>query len=354
MFANSYLDKIALILTLTGLATACQSEPRRKPAQIRPGSADPVARSPVAVASMAGPMQPVQAPSPTQAPAAATAEMAPPPGEMAEPVMPEAEPAEATPPVKLEVEVSESPSEDPARQLLVGYERLNKRAAESVEISTDRNGSEFPGSLTRAKIRSVAVPIEEGARTPRAMTLELSLPEQRTPYAACLHKSDCGCEDTKPYAYISLSHALPTDAHLNQYKSLSFWARSGEAFELHVILSCYVQPRPQSTVAPFNGYLDAAYTQVDPCWQSPRVELPLSDPIEIRGDDVWHRYQFSVADLKPGEPVELRGGGLMECSLGKVTHVAYVLKKSKPRMAGEYPEQKGVVYFDDLEGITAP
>ncbi len=254
---------------------------------------------------------------------------------------------------KLQVLVSETAADDPAKQLLIGYERLGKsKKSEHIDLNTDRNAVEFPASVTSAKLRGVKVAASEGAGRARALEVEFNLQDQRAEFAGCSAKAACGCEGAIPYAYVSLSQQLPTDAHLDQFPSLSFWARSPESYQLHIILSCFVEPRPLDTLAPSNGYLDEAHTQIDPCWHAQRVELPLSDPIDIRGDNVWHRYQFRIADVPPSEPVTLMGGGLMVCSLDKVNHVVYVLKKSHPPQLGEYPKDQGIVQFDNLERLT--
>lgn len=248
--------------------------------------------------------------------------------------------------------VSETAPESGGRQLLAGYERLGKpKNREFIEVNTDRNAVEFPSSLTLAKIRGAKVAKGEGAGPARALELDFTMVDQHATFAGCSTKTACGCEDIKPYAYISLSHGLPAEAHASDFKWLSFWARSQEPYDLHLILSCFVEPRPLDNVPPNNGYLDAAHTQMDPCWHSPRVELPLSDPIAIRGDNQWHRYQVRIADLPPSEPVTLTGGAQMVCTLDKVTHVVYVLKKNHPPLPGEYPKDQGAVFFDNLEGL---
>ena len=338
------VDRVAAFLALGCLGLACQGDPQPKrapPAAYAAASASPASAS--AASASAAPTaaaDPVRAPQEASAAAAST---------------PPAADLRRSPRTSLQLGVSEVASDDPGKQLLVGYERLGRsRNLQRVDISTDRNAVEFPASVTSARIRGVAVPADTGAGKGRAMSLKLRLREQWAEFAACIGNPTCGCEGVIPYAYISLGQELPAEPRLDAFKTLSFWAKSKEPFELHMVLSCYVEPRPKSTVAPNNGYLDEAHTKMDPCWQSPRVELPLSDPIEILGDDMWHRYQVPIADLKPSAPVKVNGAGQMVCSLDKVTHVAYVLKKSQPPEPGEYPQDEGEILFDDLEGLTLP
>lgn len=258
-------------------------------------------------------------------------------------------PAAAQP---LDVEVSDLPPSDTQTQVLVGYERPGKsRRREPVDLSTDRNSVEFPQSLTRAKISYVANPAGSGAGPARALELEITLPSQQTQFATCSGKSACGCKGIVPYAYISLSHGLPAGTDLAKWQHLSLWVRSKEAFDLHVMLSCFVEPRPRQTMPPFNGYLDEDLTEMNPCWYAPRAELPLREPIRILGDDRWHRYQVRIDDIPPGEPVTFTGGGQMVCTVQAVTHVIYVLKKNQPPVTGEYPANTGVIRFDDLQAV---
>lgn len=336
MIPISRLGRIAAILALCSLGLACQDETQSQRPQAEADHAEPGHPAPV-VASVANPVVRPQEPAPLAPPVAQ-----PPPA---------AAPVKAVQP-KLDVLVSQRPADDPGKRLLAGYERLGKgKNTEHIEISTDRNAVEFPDSLTRAKIRGVAVAADEGAGKARAMMLELRLVDQQAKYAACTVGDGCGCEGVIPYAYVSLSHDLPAKVRVDEFKALSFWVRSKEPFQLHMVLGCYIQPRPKSTAAPLDGYLDAALTEMNPCWQSPRAELTLPDPIEILGDDIWRRYQVPIAGLKTSEPVELLGGGEMVCQLGKVTRVAFVLKKSHPLVPGEYPKDEAVIFFDDLEGL---
>ncbi len=315
----------ALLLCSLSASLACQSQDRHSSAETERGGAPSHALAPV-----------VASPVPVVAPVAALEPRA---VESTKPARP-----------KLQVLVSEGPSDDPDGRLLAGYERLGKpRNHERVEVSTDRNAAEFPGSVSSARIGGVAVAAGVGAGKARAMELVLRLQNQRTPFATCIGDASgatgCGCDDVIPYAYISVSHDLPAKTRLDQAKFLSFWARSEQPFQLHMVLSCYVEARPEA------GYLDAARTKMDPCWQSPRVELNLPDPIDIRGDDQWHRYQVRIDDLPPGERVFMSDGGPVVCSLDNVAQVAYVLKKSQPPEPGEYPEDKGVIFFDDLQAL---
>ncbi len=326
------------------LATlACQPRPpSEQPKQEAAEAAGPAANAEPATAAVA------------PAVAATAAGLPHEPTPIATPVPPPPAPVVPPPPVKAKmvVLVSDTAPESGGRQLLSGYERLGKsKNRELVEVNTDHNAVEFPSSLTAAQIRGAKVGKGEGAGLARALQLDFTMVDQHTPFAGCGTKTACGCEDIKPYSYISLSHALPPEAHASDFKWLSLWARSQEPYDLHLILSCFVEPRPMDTVPPNNGYLDAAHTQMDPCWHSPRVELPLSDPIAIRGDNQWHRYQVRIADLPPSEPVTLTGGAQMVCTLEKVTHVVYVLKKNHPALPGEYPKDQGSVYFDNLEGL---
>lgn len=253
---------------------------------------------------------------------------------------------------ELEVEVSELPPSATESQLLVGYERPAKGGRrEAVELSTDHNSVEFPQSLTRARISYVRNPSDAGAGAARALELKFALPSQKTPFATCSGKSACGCKGIVPYAYISLSHDLPKGADLSNWQHLSFWARSKKPFDLHVMLSCFVEPRPQRTMPPFDGYLDEDLTEMNPCWYAPRAELPLREPIAILGDDRWHRYQVRIDDIPPSEPVTFSGGGQMVCSVKAVTHIVYVLKKAHPPATGEYPLDSGSVQFDDLQVV---
>jgi len=343
-----FFGNMALLLSLGSLGLACQPEPQRPRIVAAENSAEPDLAAP-AVASAPTPVASAQEPTPTAAQTPTAVQV---------PLGPSAVPSAEGPQSQLQVLVSDLPAVDPGKRLLVGYERLGKpRNAERIEVNTDHNAVEFPSSVTSAKIRSVAAPDDLGSGSTRAMKLQLRLQDQQTDFAGCIGKvgkDGCGCEDLIPYAYISLSHGLPTGVHLHEFNALSFWVKSADPFELHIVLSCHIEPRPKTSGGANRGYLDAAHTQIDPCWQSPRVELPLSSPIAILGDNAWHRYQVTIAELKASAPVKLQGGGTMVCSLDKVTHVAYVLKKSHPPEPGEYPKDAGVVYFDDLDGVTVP
>jgi hypothetical protein len=333
--ADPRLARIAAALTLCTLGLGCQPEPHPPLAAAAQGPADEPAFGATSTrTALAADSTPTVAPTPPPPPR--TVFRKPP-----HPV--------------LQVQVSETPADDPRKRTLVSYDRLGRsRNPDHLEVSTDHNSVEFPVSLTTAKVRGVAIPEHVAAGKGQAMALSLRMPEQKTPYVTCIGKDGCGCEGVIPYAYVSVAHDLPQDVHLDEYKALSFWSRSKEPFELHMVLRCYIEPRPQSNVPPFNGYLDEGLTQPDPCWQAPRVELTLSDPIEIRGDDVWHRYRVPITGLKVSDPVKLPGGGEAVCQLSQVTEVAYVLRKSIPVEPGEYPKSEGVVYFDDMEGLTGP
>lgn len=311
----------AVLLVLCGLCLACNGESRRPEAKTERESALPEDPSPVAAPAppvVAEPSRDLELPEPKKAKAA-----------------------------KLEVLVSERPSEVAEKKVLAGYERLGmSRNGERLSVHTDRNGAEFPHSLTSAHLGGTAVAQGVGAGPARALKVDLHLETQGTRFAGCdCKKRNCGCEKIIPYSYISISHELPAKVFLGQFESLSFWSRSAEPFELQVVLSCFVRARPDA------GYLDAAHTELDPCWHNTRVELKLPDPIEIRGDDKWHRYEVRMADLPAPEPVLQYDRGLVACTFDDVTQIAYVLKKSHPAVLGEYPRDQGTIYFDDLEGL---
>jgi hypothetical protein len=263
-------------------------------------------------------------------------------------------PAEATeaalPPTI--VRVSDLPSDSTQITNLFSYDKPKKGKLPTVlEVNTDRNAVEFPLSLTRAETRYANVPSLEGAGPGRALEVEFTMPAQTTPYAPCMGKGTCGCHAIVPYAYVSLTHTLPPGSDLSTWDQLSFWARSKELYGLHVVLGCFTEARPRSNVPPFNGYLDDELTEMDPCWQPRRVELKLADPVQIAGDDKWHRYEVSIAGLPPGQPIELSGGKLMACTLDKVTHITFVMKKSRPPLPIEYPKDHGIVWLDDVQAL---
>lgn len=332
------------ILGLWGLAAlaACRGPAERQPMTSEP--LDP--REAAALAADATADSAAQPPPEAVSPSAAATGEA---GEgLADAASPSGLAATATP-VQLhqEITVSTTPPQEADAALLNGYERRDRR----VEVNTDRNAVEFPRSLTDARLSYPANPADQGAGRARALQLALRLPDQTSEFATCSGKSACGCNGITPYAYISLSHPLPPGTDLSAWRDLSLWVRSAEPFDLHLVLSCFVEPRPLRTDAPFDGYLDAAHTEMNPCWHAPRVELPLRAPIAVLGDDQWHRYQVRVDDLPASPPVELSGGGQMICTLAKVTHVVYVLKKGHPRLPGDYPRDSGVVRFDDLQAL---
>lgn len=327
------------------LLASCRGESAPKPMTSEPEnleSATALAQEPSPAAALA---EAATLPTAVALATAATTEAA---GELAASATPADLAAQASPgQIHQEVHVEETPPQDTDALLLSGYERKEKR----VEVSTDRNAVEFPSSLTSARLSYKANPPDQGAGKARALQLDLRLPDQTTEFATCSGKNACGCTEIIPYAYIALSHTLPVGTELAKWRDLSFWVRSSEPFDLHLVLSCFVEPRPLRTDAPFDGYLDAAHTEMNPCWHSPRVELPLRAPIAVLGDDLWHRYQVRVDDLPASPPVELSGGGQMICSLANVTHVVYVLKKGRPRLPGDFPKDAGVIRFDDLQAV---
>lgn len=253
-------------------------------------------------------------------------------------------------PPKTVVQMSDLPSDATSLVVIAGYDKAKKtKPLEPLEINTDKNAVEFPQSRTALKLVSVPVAKGEGVGEGRALGLDFVMPDQTTPYAPCLGKGTCGCHQIVPYAYINVLHTLPKGTQLADWQDLSFWVRSKEPFGLHLVLSCFVEPRPMSNVAPFNGYLDDALTEMDPCWQPRRVELNLSDPVAVVGDDRWHRYAVRVAGLPPGQPVTMADGSLKACTLQEVTHVGFVVKRSRPAMPAEYPKDAGLILLDEVE-----
>lgn len=329
-------------LLLAWLCAGCHSEPKR---QAHEGTEPP----PVAMPEpRPTPLAEAVTPTalPTRGAPAAAVPLAP---AASEPT------AEPPPPLKphLDVTVSDLPAQGTETEvrLLAGYERLGKRRnPERLEISTDRNSAEFPGSHTRAVVTGVTVPpgvgaVPVGQAKAQAMQLKFTLEQQKTPFAGCDRKSGCGCAGIVPYAYLSLAHALPPGVRLDEYKHLSFWAKSAAPFDLHVVLSCYVEARPDA------GFRDLAHKEMDPCWHPTRVQRQLPEPVPIRGDGQWHRYQFRIDDLPPPEKVFLKDGGPMACTVDNVTEVSYVFEKNEPPVQGEYPGTQGIVWFDQLQAV---
>lgn len=330
MRASRLLLRFAVILPGSlWLALGCdRPTPPPEPAQAAPEPAPAVAEPAAATATAAPP----EAASPTDAPAAAspsTADWAP---------------------AKTVVQMSDLPSDATSLVVIAGYDKAKKnRPLEPLELNTDRNAVEFPQSKTAVKLVSVPVAKGEGVGEGRALGLDFVMPDQTTPYAPCMGKGSCGCHKITPYAYINVLHALPKETRLAEWQDLSFWLRSKEPFGLHLVLSCFIEPRHMSNVAPFNGYLDEALTEMDPCWQPRRVELNLSDPVAIVGDDRWHRYAVRVAGLPPGQPVTMTDGSLKACTLAEVTHVGFVIKRSRPPLPAEYPHDAGLVLLDEVQ-----
>ncbi len=297
------------------------------------------------------PAPPAEKAMPSEELAVAAAAPVPPPVAAAAPVPPPvaAEPeAEKPKPTRLWVVVSEEPPTEPVRELLASYDRRGKgQTPWHVDVHTDRNAAEFPGSVTRVKLGYVADPVAVSGAKARAMKVELTLKNQMTPFAGCDTKrgsaTGCGCEKIIPYTYIALVHRLAVSTRLDKSKYLSFWAKSAEPFDLQLALGCYIEPRPDV------GYLDAARQHPDPCWLNLRSELKLPDPVQIRGDDQWHRYQVRIDDLPPSEVVEG-----MSCTLRNVTQISYVLQKGVSPKPGEFPADQGMVVFDDLEAFGTP
>jgi hypothetical protein len=298
-----------------------------------PPPAEP-ANEPVAE-PIAAPPPPAEEPAPAATPTSPPAD--------ASPTAPPPTLAPERPP--LPVTIYDTPSDAPAQVTLVSYNPpRNRTPPESVDVGTDRNSAEFPRSQTVARIKRVPVPRGEGLGAGKALRLDFRMPILTEVRDVCEQTHPrCGCDQTKPYAYISLDQPLPAQTDLSQYSDLSLWLRTKEPYDLHLVLTCYVVPAPLFS-------FDGKEPRPDPCWHAPRATIDVP-PIPVRGDDRWHRYQFRTADLPPQQSSTGPDGELV-CTLAEVTRVAYVLTRKAPTEPGEYPKDEGTVFFDDFTAIA--